>query len=578
MNLKSIFPIIEWLSSYNKAWLKSDINAGLTIGILLIPQGIAYAMIAGLPPIYGLYTAMIPQIVYAIFGTSRQLSVGPVAIDSLIVVTGVAAIADIGTDHFIEFAILLATLTGFLQVIFGVFKLGFLTNFLSKPVINGFTSAAALIIGLNQIKHLLGINTERNNSIQHLVLQTFNHLKEINITTFIIGIGTIIIILLLKKYFKKIPSALIVMVLSILIVKFFHLDSYGVKIVGIIPQGLPHFRLPVFDKEILIKLFPISLTISFISIIEAISIGKAVEVYQGGENQIKPNKEFIAIGLSNIIGSFFQSYSATAGLSRSAINCQSGAKTPLASIISASVVALILLFFTPFFYYLPKAALGAIIMVAVFGLIDFKLPLQLSKYNKRDLIILLTTLIVTATIGIKEGVLTGVVISVIMLVYNSTKPHIAVLGQVPGTHFYRNIIRFDNLIVDDEVLIVRFDAQLHFANSVYFKEKIQELAIDKGEQFKLLVIAGESINSIDGSSVYMLEKLLKYFRDNNIEVVFTSLKGPVRDIINKSGLINIIGCNKCFMNIQEAIECFKRTCNGEIIANKYDKYTNQINL
>ncbi|HHC80331.1 MAG TPA: sodium-independent anion transporter, partial [Flavobacteriia bacterium] len=265
MTLQRIFPILEWLSNYKKEWLKGDISAGLTVGIMLIPQGIAYAMIAGLPPIYGLYTAMIPQIVYAIFGTSRQLAVGPVAMDSLIVATGVAALAKIGTDNFIEFAILLAFMMGVLQVLFGIFKLGFLVNFLSKPVISGFTSAASLIIGLNQLKHLTGINIGRNNKIQHLVVDAAQHLQEIHWITFSIGILSIITLVLFKKYFKKIPAALVIVVISILVVKFLHLEQYGVKIVGKIPEGLPSFRMPHFDKKILIDLFPIALTLSFIA-------------------------------------------------------------------------------------------------------------------------------------------------------------------------------------------------------------------------------------------------------------------------------------------------------------------------
>ena len=329
MNIKSFFPILEWLGNYKKDWLKGDLSAGLTVGIMLIPQGIAYAMIAGLPPIYGLYTAMIPQIVYAIFGTSRQLAVGPVAMDSLIVAAGVAALAEVGSEHFIEFAILLAFMMGVLQVAFGLFRLGFLVNFLSKPVISGFTSAASLIIGLNQLKHLLGINIHRNNKLQNLLLEAFSHLNEIHWITFSIGFGAIITIVLFKKYLKKIPAALVVVIVSILIVKFLHLEQSGVKIVGHIPEGLPSFRLPHFDKEIMIKLFPISLTLSFIAFLEAISVAKAVEL-KHNNYKVVPNQELIALGMGNIIGSLFQSYPSTGGFSRTAVNDQDGANTPLA--------------------------------------------------------------------------------------------------------------------------------------------------------------------------------------------------------------------------------------------------------
>lgn len=576
MTLQRIFPILEWLSNYKKEWLKGDISAGLTVGIMLIPQGIAYAMIAGLPPIYGLYTAMIPQIVYAIFGTSRQLAVGPVAMDSLIVATGVAALAKIGTDNFIEFAILLAFMMGVLQVLFGIFKLGFLVNFLSKPVISGFTSAASLIIGLNQLKHLTGINIGRNNKIQHLVVDAAQHLQEIHWITFSIGILSIITLVLFKKYFKKIPAALVIVVISILVVKFLHLEQYGVKIVGKIPEGLPSFRMPHFDKKILIDLFPIALTLSFIAFLEAISVAKAIEI-KHNDYKVVPNQELIALGMSNIIGSFFQTYPSTGGFSRTAVNDQAAAKTPLAAIISALVVGLTLLFLTPAFYYLPKAVLAAIIMVAVFGLLDFSVPKQLLQYAKRDLIILNITLLVTATVGIKEGILTGVVLSLGMLIYKSTKPHIAILGNVPGTHFYRNRKRFKDIEIDDEILIVRFDAQLHFANTTYFKDKLQEFANFKGDKLKLLIIDGESLNRLDSSAIYALNEILDYFKEKNVDVVFTGLKGPVRDTINKSDLINKIGVDHCFMSIQEAVDCYKSGCNDKPSEKKYQKYIKQSN-
>jgi len=576
LKIKNTFPILTWLPNYKKDWLKGDIAAGLTIGIMLVPQGIAYAMIAGLPPIYGLYTAMIPQIIYAIFGTSRQLAVGPVAMDSLIVASGVATLAKIGTEHFIEFAIILAFMMGVLQVIFGVFKLGFLVNFLSRPVISGFTSAASLIIGLNQLKYLLGVDIQRNNKLQGLLIGAFQHLKEIHWITFFIGIISIVILIFFKRYVKKIPAALIVVTFGILLVKIFNLEQTGVQILGEIPKGLPIFKVPSFSKQILIDLFPISLTLSFIAFLEAISVSKAIELRHSNYKVI-PNQELIALGMGNIIGSFFQTYPATGGLSRTAVNDQAGAKTPLAAIISALVIALTLMFLTPVFYYLPKAVLAAIIMVAVFGLLDFSVPKHLLKYSKRDLIILNVTLIITATVGIKEGILVGVVLSLVMLIYKSTKPHIAILGKVPGTHFYRNIKRFNEIEIDEEILIVRFDAQLHFANTAFFKDKLQEFAKFKGEKLKILIIDGESLNNLDSSAIYALNELLDYFKTKEIKVLFTGLKGPVRDTFDKSGLINKIGFDQCFMSIQEAVDAYTEQKKNKQKNLKYLKYIKQTN-
>lgn len=577
MNFKKYIPILDWLPNYKKEWFKGDLGAGLTVGIMLIPQGIAYAMIAGLPPIYGLYTAMIPQIVYAIFGTSRQLAVGPVAMDSLIVASGVAALAQIGTENFIEFAILLAFMMGFLQVVFGFFKLGFLVNFLSRPVISGFTSAAALIIGLNQLKHLLGIQIVRDNKIHTLILDAFQNISEINWLTFAIGAVSILILIFLKRITTKIPAALVVVVLGIVLVRVFHLEQFGVKILGEIPRGLPEFTIPKFEKNTLIDLFPIALTLSFIAFLEAISVAKAIEI-KHTDYKISPNQELIAIGLGNIVGSFFQTYPATGGLSRTAVNNQTGAKTPLAAIISGLIVGVTLLFLTPVFFYLPKAVLGAIIVVAVYGLLDFSMPKELLTYSKRELIILNITLIVTATVGIKEGIFIGIILSLAMLIYRSTKPHFAVLGQVKDTHFYRNVNRFEGLLnINNDILIVRFDAQLYFANVSFFKDKLDEFVTEKGSQLKLIIIDGESINSIDSSGIFMLKDVMNKYKNMGIEIAFSGMKGPVRDILDKSEIIKKIDYSNCFMSIQEAVDVFEDRKKNKEIEVKYFEFINQTN-
>ncbi|WP_347921843.1 solute carrier family 26 protein [Pontimicrobium sp. SW4] len=573
MNLKSILPILDWLPGYKKEWLKGDISAGLTVGVMLVPQGVAYAMIAGLPPIYGLYTALIPQIVYAVFGTSRQLSVGPVAMDSLIVASGVVALAEIGTQHFIEFAILLAFMMGVLQFIFGVFRLGFLVNFLSKPVISGFTSAAALIIGINQFKHLFGIDVERSNKIQLLLKDTYEHIHESNLITTVIGILSIIILVFLKKEFKKIPGALVVVVLGIIAVKIFNLDQLGVQIVGSVPEGLPSFRIPYFSKDIIIKLAPVALTLSFIGFLEAVSVARAIET-KHTDYKVVPNQELIALGLSNVVGSFFQTYPSTGGFSRTAVNNQANAKTQLASLISAIVVGLTLLFLTPVFYYLPKAVLAGIIIVAVFGLLDFRIPRQLLAYARKDLVILNITLIITAMVGITEGIISGVILSLGMLIYKTTKPHIAILGNVPNTHFYRNRKRFKDVIINENILIVRFDAQLYFANTSYFKDKLQEFSEFKGDKLKFLIIDGESLNSLDSSAIFALNEIYSYFKDREVQIAFTGLKGPVRDKMVKSKLMNKIGDEFFFMSIQEAVDFYEA---GFKKQNKFEKYTNQAN-
>ncbi|MGV6844561.1 MAG: SulP family inorganic anion transporter, partial [Lutibacter sp.] len=462
----------------------------------------------------------------------------------------------VGSENFIALAIILAFLVGVLQVIFGLFRLGFLVNFLSKPVISGFTSAAAIIIGANQLKYLFGVDIARNHQIQYLITDAWHQIKNINLPTFIIAIVSVLTMIIIKKYFKKIPAALVIVVLGILVVKLFNLHQYGVAVVGDIPEGLPHFKLHNFNFETIQQLAPLSLTLALIAFMEAISVAKAMEA-KHMTYTVKPNKELIALGLGNIFGSFFQSYPSTGGFGRTAVNDQSGANTPFASIVAACVVGLTLLFFTPLFYYLPKAVLGAIIVVAVFSLLDFTMPKQLLNFAKRDLIILNITLIVTATIGIKEGIIIGVLFSLIMLIYKSTKPHVAILGQVPNTYLYRNIKRFNDLIQNEEILIIRFDAQLHFANTSFFKDTIYREARKKGDKLKVIIINGESLNNLDSSGIYALKEVLKHFKDKNISLLFTGLKGPVRDTIYKSGIIKKIGQEHCFMSIQEAVDYYK---------------------
>ena len=320
----------------------------------------------------------------------------------------------------------------------------------------------------------------------------------------------------------------------------------------------------------------LALTLALIGFMEAISIAKSIEI-KHNDYKVKPNKELIALGFGNIVGSFFQTYPATGGFARTAVNDQAGAKTPLSSLIAALIIAISLLFLTPAFYYLPKAILAAIIIVAAYGLLDFSMPKKLLSFNLRDLIILNVTLFVTIFMGIKEGILFGVVLSLVMLIYKSTKPHIAILGKVPGTSFYRNINRFDNLDVNKEILIVRFDAQLHFANTTFFKDSLQEFAKQKGGDLKLIIIYGESLNGLDSSAIYALDEIHDYFTRLGVIVTFTGLKGPVRDALAHSGLIKKIKYDHCFMSIHEAIDSYEKKELQFSQSNNYGEYIKQTN-
>lgn len=550
--LKQYFPIFSWLKSYKKAYLSGDILAGITVGIMLIPQGMAYAMIAGLPPVFGLYAALVPQIIYAIMGTSRQLAVGPVAMDSLLVASGLGALALSGIEEYIAMAIFLSLFMGSIQLILGLFRMGFLVNFLSKPVISGFTSAAAIIIGLSQLKHLLGTEIERSNQVHILLQNAFKSIDQINVYTLGIGSVAILLIKVLKKVNKKTPGALVVVLLGVLGLYFTKLNNLGVKIVGTVPQGLPDLAIPSIPYSRISELVPIALTLALIAFMEAISIAKSVEE-KHTDYEIDANQELIALGSSNIIGSLFQSYPTTGGFSRTAINNQAGAKTGIAPIISAIIVGLTLLFLTPIFYYLPNAILAAIIMVAVFGLIDTKYPIQLFKNRKDEFFLLIATFLITLTVGIKEGILLGVLISLLLLIHRTSLPHIAVLGKIKGTDYFKNIERFSsNIEVDDSILIIRFDAQLFFGNKDYFKKELYKNIQDKEATLKKIILNAESINYIDSSAAYMLKQIISDLENKDIQLLIAGVIGPTRDILFKSGLADSVGKENFFVTVAEA--------------------------
>tara|TARA_R110002073_G_scaffold279026_1_gene442849 strand:- start:89495 stop:91210 length:1716 start_codon:yes stop_codon:yes gene_type:complete len=570
--LKKIFPILDWLPNYKLSYLKGDLFAGLTVGVILIPQGIAYAIIAGLPPIYGLYTALVPQLMYAIFGTSRKLATGPIAIDSLIIAAGVSTLATVESENYIAMVLALTLMVGCIQLILGLFRLGFIVNFLSKPVLTGFVTAAALIISFNQFRGLLRIDAERSNQIQHVVQNVIAKLSTIHWKSFLIGGVAIIIIYGLKKINRKIPGPLVVVVLGILIMKWFTNYFEGVEIVKTIPKGLPSFEIPVLDYALFLKLLPFALTLAFTGFLQGISIAKALDE-DSEEHKLIPNKELIALGLGNMVGSLFSSYTSTGSFARSAINKEVGAQTAMSNVFSALFILLTLLFFTPIFYFLPKTVLAAIIIAAVFGLINIKDIQFLWKSNKMDFVMMLVTFIITLTVGIKEGILVGVLVSIFVVIFETSRPHIAILGKVPDTtHFYRNVNRFDDVEVIDEILIVRFDARLYFANASYFKDKIAEYAKTK-PKLKLIIIDAEVINNIDSSGVLVLKEVIETYNKRGVKIYFTGIKGPVRDAFARSELIGEIGLENCFMSIQEGVDNYKK---GNIDF-KYSKYINQAN-
>ena len=566
--MKRLFPILDWLPNYKKSMLWGDAVSGITAGILAIAQGMAYAMIAGLPPVFGLYAALTPQIIYVLMGTSRQLSIGPVAMDSLIVAAGIGTLHIVGVDQYIAAAVFLALFVGVIQVLLGTLKLGFLVNFLSKPVLNGFVSAAAIIIGFSQLKHLFRVDMMQTNKIHILLQEVVSNISETHFLSFGLGVFGIILIKVFQKINKKIPAILIVVSLGTLVLYLTQWQLIGIKIVGDIPNGLPEFGVPSFDKNQLLDLLPVAITLAVVGFTEAISIAKAIEE-KHTEYEVDPNQELIAIGSGNIIGSFAQSYPATASFSRSAIQDQGGAKSGIASLFSAGLVLLTLLFLTPLFYYLPIPILAAIIMVSIFGLIDFKYPIKLWKKNRDESLAFFITFIITMSVGIPQGILFGVLFSLLTMIYRTSKPHIAILGKVKNTEYYKNISRFEkDVVIEENILIFRFDAQLYFGNQNFFKKELLNQVELKGNKLELIIINAEAINYIDSSALTMLEKLCVDIKNSDVKIMISGAIGPIRDIIFNHKLIKIIGPENLAIKTSEAVNLFNDGASSSDIQKK----------
>ncbi len=550
-----IFPIIHTVRNYDRETFQGDLSAGITVGIMLIPQGMAYAVLAGMPAVYGLYAAIIPLLIYAAFGTSRQLAVGPVAMVSLLVLAGVGEIAVVGSDRFIQLAILTAFGVGIIQFLMGIFRMGFLVNFLSHPVLSGFTSAAAIIIGASQIRNLLGVDLPRTNYVHEIVAGLAQRISEIDPITTAIGMGAILAIILLKKWKKTFPSALFVVVVGTLLTMGFGLAEMGVKIVGEIPNGLPSFDANFVSFNDLKLLLPTVLVISLISYMESFAVAKAIANKHG--YKVDANQELVGLGLANIGGSFFQSFPTTGGFSRTAVNDQSGANTTLAAVISAGIIGLTLLFLTPLFYYLPSAVLAAIIMVAVAGLFDFDEMTHLWKTDRKDFAMLMITFVATLTFGIEEGIGIGVLISLALVIYSSSKPHSAELGRLGNSKTFRNVNRYGQARITDDVIIYRFDAPIYFANVDHFRETLNKKIENHGEDLKLIILDASAINNIDSTGVHMLTELIGELRQKEVKLFVASAIGPVRDKLKKSGVVELMGKNTYFFDVDEALEHHK---------------------
>jgi len=550
--LQRFVPAARWMPAYQRKDLRGDLSAGLTTAVMLVPQGMAYAMLAGLDPIIGLYASVVPVLLYAVLGTSRQLAVGPVAMVSLLVASGVGTIAGDDPAAYLTAAVMLALMVGVMQLLMGLARLGFLTSFLSHPVLSGFTSAAALIIGMSQLKHLLGVDIPRSHHVHNILLQAIEQAGNINPITLVIGGTSVVALVGLKRWRPQFPRALAVVVGGTLSVWGLGLHEQGVAIVGGVPAGLPMPAVPSFDLATAQELLPTALTIALVGFMESIAVAQAFA--RRHRYDMDADQELISLGVANIGGAFFSAYPVTGGFSRTAVNDQAGATTPLASMITAVVIAITLVFFTPLFYFLPKAVLAAIIMTAVFGLIDVKEVRHLWQVDRSDLALLSLTFGATLSLGIEQGILTGVGASLIWFVYETTRPHLAVLGRLPGTTIWRNVARQPTAETAAGVLAIRMDAPFFYGNTKYLKDNLKHLMNTQDGPILAVVIDATVVSRIDSSAVGALRELAEDLKQKQVDLYLAGIRGPVRDAIDRDHLEDLLPPERFPLGVEAAVK------------------------
>lgn len=564
--LNKFFPFLDWIHELkDPKVLRADMIAGLTVALVLIPQSMAYATLAGLPEVYGLYIAFVPVFIAALWGSSRQLGTGPVAVVSTMTATMLTpvVIPMLGTDYtqeeflalYIPTAMFLTLLVGLFQFALGLFRLGAIVNFLSHPVIVGFTNAAALFIGLTQVSKIFGVEMPGGASDHFLtvrILGVIENIGDTHIETLMMGVASFAIMIGLKRFAPKIPAVLVAVVVTTTVSYSIGFEQMGGKVVGTIPEGLPGFAMPAFNLEAFSHLFIGAIIIAMVGFMEAISIAKAMAAKS--KDRIDPNQELIGQGLANICGSFFQSYPASGSFSRSAVNFNAGAKTGFSSVVTAIIVVVTLLFLTPLLYHLPKATLAAVVIMAVFGLINFKSVKHIWVANKHDGVAAMVTFV--ATIGsapkLDHGIMIGAVLAIVLYLYRTMQPRVAVLGRYKdGT--LRDIEINKDIPTDENIIAVRFDGTLYFANVSYFEDTMLK-AVATYPDAKYLLVVGDAINQIDASGEEVLHHLVDRLHDNGITVVFSGLKRQILLVLKATGLFDVIGEQNIFSNEDFALD------------------------
>lgn len=564
-----ISPLANTLSQYRRDQFIADLIAGIVVAVMLVPQAMAYAMLAGLPPQVGLYASILPLVLYALFGTSRSLSVGPVAMVSLLVVSGVGEMATPGSEAFIQLCLTLSLMVGLLHLLLAAFRLGFLVNFISHPVLIGFTSAAAIVIGFSQLKHLFGISVEAGEYPIQLIANTLMNTPGSNLVTLAIGLASGVLLIffhrliafplqkfgfhesIISNIAKTGPLVAVVVAAYLVFVGNLH-ETQSVAIVGSIPSGLPVFSWPEINGSSIGSLFPLALVITLVGYLESISVSKALASRH--REKVDANRELFALGMANVGASISGGYPVTGGFSRSMVNDAAGVQTPIGSIITALLVLVSVLFLTPLFYYIPRAVLAAIVVVAVLRLIDLKSPVSLWKYSRADAIALMITFVAVLGLGIEKGILIGIATTIILLMGKMSRPHVAVVGRVERSEQFRNIDRHKVQTVDG-LLAFRVDESLNFANAPFLETFVQS-RVSEDPNIQTILLVGSSINDIDATGMEVLKTIRDELDTAGVQFFMSDIKGPVSDRLRQGGFDKEFLRKNIFLSAHQAVEAF----------------------
>lgn len=557
------FPILDWGSRYSKSAFSNDLLAALIVTIMLIPQSLAYALLAGLPAEVGLYASILPLVAYAVFGTSQTLAVGPVAVISLMTASAIGAITPAMQVHPVVAAILLAFMSGIMLIAMGLFRLGAIANFLSHPVVSGFISASGLIIATSQLKHILGIRADGENLIQ-LLSALWKGIGSTNFLTLLIGVSATAFLFWSRSGLKPLlvsrgltqrtatilsrAAPVAAILVTTLATWLFGLAAHGVKVVGTIPQGLPPLTLPSFDITLWSQLAGPALLISIVGFVESVSVGQTLAARK--RQRILPDQELIGLGASNIAASLTGGYPVTGGFARSVVNDDAGAETPAAGIFTAVGILLAALLLTPFLYFLPQATLAATIIVAVLSLVDLNALTQTWSYSRSDFTAMAGTILATLVIGVETGIVTGVILSLALHLWRTSRPHTAIVGLVPGTQHVRNIERH-KVLTNDAVLTLRVDESLYFPNARFLEDRIGALIADK-PNLEHVVLMCSAVNHIDASALESLEAINRNLHLADVTFHLSEVKGPIMDRLKRSHFLDDL-TGQVFLSQYDAI-------------------------